>query len=978
MALPEAVRGHEPLDPAVLSDDLDDEAHLDRESTKSSWTFAPGKIPSRADNLDRGVDGAVGAAGTGRRRVVDVFVGRGPELDLLRSRLRAARAGAPGIVFVEGPAGMGKTSLVRRALAEAGDVTVLRGGGDEAEMRLSFGVVDQLVAGLASVPPALDRTGRGPDADPLVVGSALVELFGAMEARRPLVLVVDDLHWCDAASLAALAFALRRLRADPVLALLVGRPEAALPAGLSRLVEEDRVEHISLGGLDAVDVVQLARHMGVADLPRRSFDRLLEHTAGSPLHLRALLEELSPEAIRSGEPLPAPRAFSSLVLSRLAALSPAARELVVAASALGLRSPLGLAARVAALGDPGPVVEEVAGSGLLSAGSRPDGGWELAFGHRLVRAAVYDDLSPSRRSAVHARAAELTEGDARLDHRVASALVEDASLAAELEARAAEEALSGALAAAAAHLLSAARLAPERAVRARCLLEGVRLQVLAGNAAEAARHSAELSDLDDSPRRDLVLGHLSLLTGDLAAAEALLSRSWSAQPAGAEAAHAASQLAQLCLIQGRGAEAADWARRAGDASPDGGSAVPALSRLMCGLANSGRAEQALALVDGGPERPERLGPAEVDMLLGRGVVGLWTDGLERARSDLSAATAALRSWGHLKESAIFLTHLSDAEYRLGLWDDSLAHADQAASLAEDSDQAWLLGGTHAMVVFPLASRGLWELAEAHARRAVDAAAALPEGEEANRGYAASAAAHLAMVRGDPAAVLEAVAPVLAFRNRAGSYEPGTMPWRELYAEALVALRRLDEADAVLRPYEELAAERGRRSSQAAAARVRGALEAGRGRPREARAAFEAALDHAAALPAPFEHALVRYGYGAFLRRAGERRAALGQLSRARETFVQLDARPFLARADRELAGTGLAPSRRSSDGPPPVPLTPQELAVSRLVAAGRTNKEVAAELVVSVKTVEYHLANVFAKMGLTSRRELRSRMGATQ
>ena len=916
----------------------------------------------------------MGQGVNGSRAPDDLFVGREPELELLRTRLEAARAGERAIVFLDGPAGMGKTSLVRRVLADAGDFTLLRGDGDEAEMELSFGVVDQLVAGVPVLPPVLDRSRRAPAADPLAVGSALVELIGSLPGG-PVGLVVDDLHWCDAPSLGALAFALRRLRADPVLALLAGRPEAILPAGLSRLVGDDGVDQIRLSGLDAQEVSRLAGGMGVAGLPRRRFERLIEHTGGSPLHLRALLEELSPEALRSAEPLPAPRAFSSIVLSRLAMLSPPGQDLVVAASVLGQRSPLRLAGKVAGVDDLGPAVEEASTSGLLVAVRRP-GGWELAFAHPLIRAAVYDDLSPRRRSSAHARAAELTEGDGRLDHRVAAALADDAVLAADLEARADEEARAGVLAAAAGHLLAAARIAPDSTDRDRCLLEAVRLQVLAGNAAQAARHTDEVARLAESPRRDLVLGHLSLLTGNLAEAERLLSRAWEAGPAGPEAAHAASQLAQLCLIQGRGAEAADWARRVLDAYPEGGPAVAALSRLMVGLANSGRAEEALSLVEGAPEMPEQLGPAQVDMLLGRGLVRLWTDSLEGARKDLVAATEALRSWGHLKELAIFLTHLSDAEYRLGLWDDSAAHADQAASLAEDSDQTWLLGGTHAMVVFPLASRGLWELAGSHAGRAVAAAAALPDGEEANRGYATSALAHLAFARGDAAGVVEAVRPVLAFRNRAGSYEPGTMPWRELYAEALVALRRLDEADAVLRPYEDLAAERGRRSSQAAAARVRGALEAARGRDGAARQAFEAAIEHAAALPAPFERALVQHAYGAFLRRAGERRAALAQLSRARETFARLDARPFQVRADRELAGTGLAPSRRPSFDPNRVPLTPQELAVSRLVAGGHTNKEVASELVVSVKTVEYHLANVFAKLGIGSRRDLRARLGA--
>lgn len=905
----------------------------------------------------------------------NLFVGREAEIGRLAARAEAARLGSPSFVLIEGPAGIGKTALARQAREMAEGFRVLSATGAEDETGLAYGVVDQLLAGLAPG-RALSRDHRARPDEQWAAGSALVDLFGTLGAEQPLAVFVDDVHWADGPSLSALAFALRRLRADPVLGVLVGRSGAPLPAGLVRLAGGETGERMELTGLDARELAELAHGLGLRDLPRRTFERLADHTRGSPLHARALLEELSPDDLRSGGPLPAPRAYSSLVLSRLAALAAPARDLVVAAACLGPRCPLGLAARVAGVDDPGAAVDAAVEAGLLSARSRA-AGWELAFSHPLVRAAVYEDLGPARRTSLHGRAADLTTGAARLDHRVAAALVEDADLATELEAAATGEAAEGAVGAAAEHMLSAARLSPAAAVGERRLVEAVRLLVLAGNASEASAYAAELARLPASSRRDLVLGHLALLTGRLSDAEALLEASWAGGSHGAEAAHTAAQLAQLMLIQGRGTEAAQWARRAAQAHPEASARVAAVSRLMTGLANSGRAEEALGLVEGfdPPSGTAGLSPADVDRLLGRGVVRLWTDHLEGARDDLLAAVTQVNRWGHLKEAAIFLTHLADAEYRLGLWDDALAHADQAASLAEDSDQAWLLGGTHSMVVFPAAGRGLWELAGAHARRAVEAAAALPETEEANRGYAASAAAHLAWAQGDPTGVVEAVKPILSFRNRAGSYEPGTMPWRELYAEALVTLGRLDEADAVLTPYEELAAERGRRSSQAAASRARGALELARGRPELARQAFALAVEHAAAVPAPFDEALARYCYGRFLRRAGERRAAFAELSGARQTFLAVQAVPFLERADRELAGTGLAPSPRRGPYPSRPPLTPQELAVARLAAAGRTNKEVAAELVVSVKTVEYHLANVFAKLGIRSRRQLVAHVG---
>jgi DNA-binding NarL/FixJ family response regulator len=129
------------------------------------------------------------------------------------------------------------------------------------------------------------------------------------------------------------------------------------------------------------------------------------------------------------------------------------------------------------------------------------------------------------------------------------------------------------------------------------------------------------------------------------------------------------------------------------------------------------------------------------------------------------------------------------------------------------------------------------------------------------------------------------------------------------------------------------------------------------------------------LPAPFELALVEDAYGRYLRRAGERRAAAELLGRARDTYVRLGARPFLEPIERELQGCGLTPTRRRS--PDPTRLTPQELAVARLVATGLTNREVAAELVVSVKTVEYHLGHVYQKLGVRSRTELAGQFAAS-
>jgi ATP/maltotriose-dependent transcriptional regulator MalT len=197
---------------------------------------------------------------------------------------------------------------------------------------------------------------------------------------------------------------------------------------------------------------------------------------------------------------------------------------------------------------------------------------------------------------------------------------------------------------------------------------------------------------------------------------------------------------------------------------------------------------------------------------------------------------------------------------------------------------------------------------------------------------------------------------------------GDWPWQDLRVDALLSLGRLDEAAAILGPYEQSADERGRPSWRAGAARARGRLEAARGRHDPAEAAFLRGLEALEQVPMPFERALILVPYGRLLRRSGRRRDAAGTLRSAQQALVALRARPYLQRCERELAACGLTPvSRHGRDRER---LTPQEHCVARLAAAGLSNREVAAELVLSVKTVEYHLTNTYGKLGITSRREL--------
>ena len=234
-------------------------------------------------------------------------------------------------------------------------------------------------------------------------------------------------------------------------------------------------------------------------------------------------------------------------------------------------------------------------------------------------------------------------------------------------------------------------------------------------------------------------------------------------------------------------------------------------------------------------------------------------------------------------------------------------------------------------------------------------------------YVACAAAHLAAAAGDPAAVLTASAPLVELAHEAPA-EPGFWPWENLYADALIDLDRLADAEAFLRCHEPRVLDR--RSMTARLARSRARLDALRRDDARAEAGFEASAAMLRAIGMPYELALTELAHGRFLRRRRRRRAAAESVAAARERFAALGARPALESCDRELHASGLTPTRAEGGDPR---LTPQEQTVAELVISGMTNREIAAELMVSTKTIEVHMTRVYSKLAVPSRAELRAR-----
>jgi ATP/maltotriose-dependent transcriptional regulator MalT len=478
--------------------------------------------------------------------------------------------------------------------------------------------------------------------------------------------------------------------------------------------------------------------------------------------------------------------------------------------------------------------------------------------------------------------------------------------------------------------------------------------------------------IPDSALRTYVLGHLAFSQGHYAEAERLLTRAWETCDPGVEwnvSGPAAVVMANLSFIGWRGGDTALWATRALEVAHGiEGIVGPAQGLAVMGLGIGGRLDEALAATSTLPDQVSHVDVSQATTLMGRGMVRMWTDDMAGAITDLQTV---VRAWGGVEPQRIgALGQLAEAEFRAGDWDGALTHAHLAVSLATDSDQTWHLPFARSQLALVLACEGRFEQAEGF----LDDALAGLEAGELDTGdcgaHARNAAAHLAFARGSLDGVIAAVQPLFELSRAEGMLEPGVFLWPCLWMDALVSSGRLDEAERELESYEARSRVQGRRSALANSARVRGKLEAARGRTKEARESFDAGLEGAREASGPFEIGLLEAAYGGMMRRHGQRHDAQVRLSSALDGFVQLGAEPFAARCEYELSVCGLHPPPRQRRDR--TTLTPAEHATANLARKGLTNSEIAAELVVSVKTVEFHLGNAFGKLGIKSRRQLRS------
>lgn len=901
------------------------------------------------------------------------LVGRAHELELLADLAGRARAGTPVVALVEGEEGMGKSTLLNRAVEVVDGATVLRASGGEDEMELSYGVLSQLAASGRGVAGGVGATTPRDGAGALSAGADLLSMLGDLqEGDRLVLLLVDDLQWADLPSARALLFALRRLVADRVLTLLSARADelGRLGEGWPRFVAGDhRVVRVPLGGLGPEELVELCRASGAGELTRRAAVRLVGDTGGNPLYCCTLLQELGSGIVDDrGRVRRVPRRLADVVVRRLRSLDADARGLVAASAVLGQHAPLGVAGALAGLDDPLPALERASAARLL-AEEEPTG--RVSIPHALVRQAVYEDLRPTVRRRLHQRAARLVAPEHRLGHRVAAAVPPDDRLADDLDSAAVDASRHHRGAQAAAWFARAAALSGSSPARDRRLLDALEILVASGDVAGAEDLTPDVAVLGPSPRRQGLLGALDLFAGRCRDAEVRLADAWATHdPAGEPlvGAAAAAELLQLCFVSGRMPEAVEWGERAAATSAGD---PPLHRRVLAGLSRAlyldGREEEGLALLAGPPDAPAELPAGELDALVIASFTRLWAGDLERAASDLATCAAHLRAGTPSRYPSQCLSCLADAQYRLGQWDDASVHANLSVALARDADRVWDFPFVHGYAAVVPAERGEWELAAHHVAEAREAAGAV-----AAVAVAATAACRLAAAQGDPDGVLRAAGPLRATGRADACGYPGWLAWRPLEVEALIGLGELGRAACALDDLERTVSRAAPAAVRVDLARLRAALADALGEEAAAAEALRAARRAACGLGQPRCTAELELAEARHLRLAGDRAQAVACVRAARARLVALGARPHVARCDHELASCGVPVATDAS--PAFLGLTPAEQAVARLVVDGRTNRQTSSELYVSVKTVEFHLRNIFTKLEVRSRGELAERL----
>lgn len=904
------------------------------------------------------------------------IIGRDVEYRRLAALLDDAREGRGRSVVMRGEAGIGKSALLNELADNAEGFTVVRVTGVAFESELAFAALGELVRSLAGVlgdlssgeaavlatlVPHRDGDGRSAtiSAERHAVYAATLALLSAAAVRQPLLCLVDDAHWVDRASAEALLFAARRLVADSMLIVFACRdvPEFDAPG----------VPALELAGLDekaSVDLLALGN-----DLAPLVGTRLAALTMGNPLALLEVPRALAPGSTDdvSGlvEPLPTTALLQRAFAAPLLSMSHEQRLALLVCAAAGHVDLDVVAGALATLGVDLAALDEGISRGLVRVTTRV-----VAFRHPMARSAVYSQAGPGERRTAHAALAQVCsspeDADRRAWHLAYGAVGPDEAVASALASTADRARRRGGVIAEAAARERAAELTADPVTRAGRLGLAAAVWSSAGAAGKA----------------DALFGQADALLGDRISERHEI-------PGGASF---------RAVLRNRPGDVVDTLVAA--AGPgDGLTAARVLSMEM--NAHVARWDVAAALVvstkvmeltapDGrpNPEFPQ----GAVRMALAQVLAGL-PEGAELARRCVSACDrhrgsgvcaelaevltyiedydVALRLVGRAVESArtdgdvallvYGLARRAQLHARVGRPQAAYADAAECVALAEAMNEPSAMASAKAVLAMVAGLLGRAEECVAHAEEAMR----LCPDDLAVEARARHAVGLVALAAGRVEDAVTALRRADSVLCDGGVVEPAVVPVAADLVEALLRAGRPEEARRVLDRLDTAVATTGRRGRRAAALRCHALLARGAA----AGALFAEALAVHADVDEPLEHARTLLCLGQWLRRSRRRQEAHQHLAGALEIFESAGARLWADQARHELDVLGPR-SRPRSEGLDLSALTAQESRIALAAAQGQTSREIAARALLSVRTVDHHLGNVYRKLGVQSRRAL--------
>jgi DNA-binding CsgD family transcriptional regulator len=903
-------------------------------------------------------------------------VGREPELALVRGLLDTESP--TRALVLTGEPGIGKTTLWEAGIDAARErgMRVLSARPSGAEARLTFAALIDLCDCLATdafdTVPGPQRAAldvallRAEPADappePQAIALGLLNALRAAAAREPLLVAIDDVQWLDAPSADALAFAARRLVAEPVRFLLAKRP--ARPTAIERAIERGALARAPVGPLSLGATRHLlAERLGLS-VSHHLLRRIVDTTLGNPLFAlevgRTLLGH-GPPAV--GEEIPLPDAVEELLASRVASLSQVERRLLLAVALSADLHTAELGAVASA-----PAVEDAIDAGLLLVDSD-----RVRAAHPLLAAVTRKRARRRERRELHrALAGAVADRELRALHLALAAERADDDLAATLAAAAAAASARGARQEAVQLGEHALRLTPREAPE-----RGDRLLALGGylETAGALRRLTDLlrpelpslpagavrarawlllSEGADPRNLDDLEHHL-----DMALAECEDDPWLRAYVLAKKSANAsASAVSRIGLAEA-------WALQALEVARNGRPDVERLGlyALSWARALSGRSIDELALRSRAVSDAPAYIAAAPDRIAGQRLV--WRGEVERARAALTELLALADARGEPASYALLRLHVCELELRAGGWDVAARLLDE---WAESSDRELLIRPMYQRCRALLAAgRGLAGDAERWATDAIARAETVGsrwDGLEARRALGIAA-----LLAHEPARAAESLRAVWEHTLSERVDEPGVFPVAPDLVEALAQLGELDEARAVSDRLRDLADAQAHPWGRATAARCDGLIRLASDRyDEDAAAALTRAAADYEALGLRFDRARTLSGLGRAQRRVRKWGAARDTLQAAASAFDDLGSTGWAELARSELGRVG---ARRPS---PSGELTPTERRTVELAAEGLSNKQIAQAMYVTVHTVEVHLSRAYAKLGVRSRAQLARRL----